>query len=118
MVKKIIDDTYTNILVDIEKVQAKPTMYISYTGHRAVMHLTKEIINNCIDEHLNENSISDGSINIHYDQAENMIFVEDTGRGIPFEELVNACTILHSGTKMLRDHSNTAGENGLKSLAA
>ena len=112
MANKIIDDIYTNILVDIEKVQAKPTMYISYTGHRATLHLTKEMVNNAIDEYMNENSIGDGSINIHYDEAENMIFVEDTGRGIPFDELENACTILHSGTKMLREHANTGGENG------
>ena len=113
MSKQIIDDVYTNILVDIEKIQAKPTMYISHTGPRAALHLSKEIINNAIDEYLNENSISDGSINIHYDEVENMIFVEDTGRGIPFEELVNACTILHSGTKMLREHASTSGENGV-----
>ena len=113
MSKKIIDDVYTNILVDIEKIQAKPTMYISHTGSKAALHLSKEIINNAIDEYLNENSISDGTINIHYDEVENMIFVEDTGRGIPFEELVNACTILHSGTKMLREHATTSGENGV-----
>lgn len=112
MANQIIDDKYTNIRVDIEKVQTKPTMYISYTGPRAALHLTKEIINNALDEHLNENSISDGTINIHYDETDNMIYVEDTGRGIPFEEVSNACTILHSGTKMLREHSNTGGENG------
>lgn len=109
---KIIDDVYTNILEDIGKIQAKPTMYISYTGTRAALHLAKEIINNAIDEFLNPNSISDGNIDIHYDQSENMLYVSDTGRGIPFEELENACTILHSGTKMLREHSTTAGENG------
>lgn len=110
--QQIVDDVYTNIREDIEKVQAKPTMYISYTGARAALHLAKEIINNAIDEFLNPNSISDGTIEIHYDQSENMLFVSDTGRGIPFEELENACTILHSGTKMLREHLNTAGENG------
>ena len=32
---KIIDDIYTNIENDIEKIQTKPTMYISYTGSKA-----------------------------------------------------------------------------------
>lgn len=109
---KIIDDVYTNIREDIEKVQTKPTMYISYTGQRAALHLAKEIINNAIDEYLNPNSISDGNITIKYDSVNNMLYVEDNGRGIPFNELENACTILHSGTKMLREHSTTAGENG------
>lgn len=110
---KIIDDKFVNVTNDIEKVQTKPTMYISYIGDRAFLHLTKEIINNVIDENENENSIADGTCNIVYDQAENMIYVSDTGRGINFSELYNACTILHSGTKMRREHGKTAGENGV-----
>ena len=43
---RIIDDTFVNITNDIEKVQAKPNMYISYVGQRAFLHLTKELVNN------------------------------------------------------------------------
>ena len=82
-------------------------------GDRAFLHLTKEIINNVIDENENENSIADGTCDIFYDQSENMVYVSDTGRGINFSELYNACTILHSGTKMRREHGKTAGENGV-----
>lgn len=110
---KIVDDVFNNITVDVEKVQTKPTMYISYVGSRATMHLTREIINNSIDEIENPHSISDGLIKVFYVESENMIYVEDTGRGIPFDELENACTILHSGTKMDRKYGNTAGENGV-----
>lgn len=110
---KIIDDKFVNVTNDIEKVQTKPTMYISYIGDRAFLHLTKEIINNVIDENENENSIADGTCDIFYDQSENMVYVSDTGRGINFSELYNACTILHSGTKMRREHGKTAGENGV-----
>lgn len=109
---KIIDDKYKSITNDIDRIKAKPTMYISFIGARAFLHLTKELINNVIDENLNENSISDGACTILYDMTENKIYVEDTGRGIPFDQLKNACTIIHSGTKMTRANGNTAGENG------
>ena len=110
---RIIDDTFVNITNDIEKVQAKPNMYISYVGQRAFLHLTKEMVNNVIDEDSNVNSISDGTCDIFYDQSENMFYIRDHGRGIAFDELENACTILQSGTKMTREHGNTGGENGV-----
>ena len=110
---KIIDDKFVNIVNDIEKVQKKPTMYISYTGPEGVLHLAREITNNVIDEHGNPKTISDGTGNIFYDVEENMITVEDHGRGIPFDELENACTILQSGSKMDRVDGDSAGENGV-----
>lgn len=109
----IIDDKYDDIDVDIERVQTKPTMYISFLGPAGVEHLAHEITNNIIDEHENPNSISDGTSVIHYDATENMIAFSDTGRGIPFEVLETTCTILHAGSKMNRDNGATAGENGV-----
>ena len=108
----IMDDEYTSILNDIQKIQTKPTMYISHIGNKAFSHLVHELVNNVFDEYKNENNISDYSFTILYDEIDNMVFVEDNGRGIPFPELENACTILHSGTKMRRTHGDSAGENG------
>lgn len=110
---KIVDDEYTTVRNDIEKVQTKPTMYISYTGPRASIHLWKEMVNNNLDEYKNEKNVGDGVVKMLLDESENTIYIGDTGRGIKFEELENACTILHSGTKMKREHGNTAGENGV-----
>lgn len=109
----IVDDEYTEVDIDIQKVQMKPTMYISYVGEAGVEHLAHEITNNIIDEHENPNSISDGTASIFYDAMENMICFSDTGRGIPFSKLEAACTILHAGSKMQRAYGNTAGENGV-----
>lgn len=109
----IVDDEYTEVDVDIQKVQMKPTMYISYVGDAGVEHLAHEITNNIIDEHENPNSISDGTASIFYDAQENIISFSDTGRGIPFPKLEAACTILHAGSKMQRAYGNTAGENGV-----
>lgn len=111
--KKIIDDSFSNITNDIQRVQTKPTMYISYTGNRAFLHLTHELVNNVLDEYKNANNVSDDTFSIIYDRMDNMFYVEDNGRGIPFENLESACTILHSGTKMHREHGDSAGENGV-----
>lgn len=110
---EIIDDEYDELDVDTQRVQAKPTMYISYTGEAGVQHLGQEIANNIIDEHINPNSISDGTASIYYDAQENIISFKDTGRGIPFNMLESSCTILHTGSKMNRTYGSSAGENGV-----
>ena len=99
---------------DIQRVQTKPTVYIPYTEEDGGLHLCKEIINNIIDENENENSPCTGGI-LHYDQSEDTFYAEDNGRGIPFDDLLSACTILHSGSKELRDQGGdaSAGENGM-----
>lgn len=110
---RIIDDKIKNIRNDIEKIQAKPTMYISFIGERAFEHIIHELLDNVKDENLNKHSISDGTCKMLYDQPQNMYYIEDTGRGVPFEELENICTILHSGSKMERAYGNSSGENGV-----
>ena len=109
----IVDDHYDELDIDIDKVKAKPTMYISNIGDKGVEHLAHEMLDNITDEHKNENSISDGTASIFYDAAENIMSFSDTGRGIPFDMLETACTILHSGSKMNRNYGKTAGENGV-----
>lgn len=109
----IVDDEYTVITVDIEKIQQKPTMYISYSGPAGTKHIHYEITNNIIDEHQNPNSISDGKASIYHDASENMSYFQDHGRGIPFDQLENMCTILQAGAKMDRAYGTTAGENGV-----
>ena len=110
---KIVDDIYTELDRDIDKVKAKPTMYISNVGDIGVEHLAHELVDNFTDEHLSPKSISDGTASIFYDVAENIISVSDTGRGIPFDKLESTCTILHAGSKMNRDNGESAGENGV-----
>ena len=111
--KKFIDDKITHIEDDIRKVQVKPNMYISYLGSRGALHLSKELINNAIDECINRNSPGD-TIEVFLDESENTITVSDNGRGIPFENMVVVCTKLQSGSKFTREGSGgtSAGENG------
>jgi len=110
---KFIDDIIDHKESDIDKVQCKPNVYIGYLGQKGSLHLTKEIINNSIDECINVNSPGN-EINIYLDETENTIKILDNGRGISFDKLELVCTTLQSGSKFTREQSKqSAGENGI-----
>lgn len=108
---KIIDDKHEHIEDDIAKIQTRPGMYIGYLGQEGSLHLSKEIINNAIDECINKNSPGN-LIDIFLDETENTLTVSDNGRGIPDNFMEILCTKLQSGSKFVRAHGSTAGENG------
>ena len=112
--KKFIDDEMLWIESDINKIQTKPIMYVNTIGRRAALHLAKEKLNNMIDECINENSPGN-VITVMYDEKENTLLVADNGRGIPFENMIIACTKLQTGSKMTRSSGGkkSAGENGV-----
>lgn len=109
MAKKIIDDTFTTLENDIDKLQKSPTLYISYRGPAGAEQLAHEMVNNMVDEHRNPNTISDGNMTITLDGQTGICYFKDTGRGINFNELENACTVLQSGTKMDRAFGGASG---------
>lgn len=111
---RFVDDKFLHLEDDIEKVQIKPNMYISYLGKKGTLHLCREIVNNHIDECINKNSPGN-VIDIFIDEGEDSLTVSDNGRGIPFENIVLCCTKLQAGSKMQRDSatSDSAGENGV-----
>ena len=116
--KRFIDDVIEHKEDDIEKIQTKPNMYISYLGSAGSLHLAKELINNGIDECINKNSPGD-TIDIFLDEAENTITVSDNGRGIAPESMIVVSTKLQSGSKFDRlSSSSSAGENGVGITAA
>lgn len=111
--KQFEDDKITNTESDIAKIQKKPGMYISYAGPMGALHLSKEMINNMIDEAVNEKSPAD-HIKVIVNEKENTLFVSDNGRGIPFDKLIMVCTELQAGSKATRSDGGgtSAGENG------
>lgn len=116
MAKQYKDDEIVYLDSDIQKIQTRTTMYISYKGSKASMQLCREIINNAIDEVINSNSPGD-AIDIMFDEAENRITVIDNGRGIPLDKVEIACTKIQAGSKLFRDKDKStfktsAGENG------
>jgi len=112
--QQFVDDIIDHKEDDIEKIQTKPNMYISYLGRRGSLHLAKEVINNMIDECINTNSPGN-DIDIYLDEVDNTLTVSDNGRGIPFDKMEVVCTKIQAGSKFTREGSGggSAGENGV-----
>ena len=120
MAKQYQDDNITWIESDIEKIQKKTGMYISYVGSKGALHLAKEVINNSIDECISKKSPGN-TVTIFFDERENKLVAMDNGRGIPFDKVELVCTKIQAGSKFTRDSDKTgienkaftAGENGV-----
>ena len=120
MAKAYQDDNITWIESDIEKIQKKTGMYISYVGSRGALHLAKEVINNAIDECISKKSPGN-NVTVFFEDKDNKLTVMDNGRGIPFDKVELVCTKIQAGSKFTRDSDKvgienkafTAGENGV-----
>ena len=73
------DENQIQVLEGLEAVRKRPGMYIGTTSARGLHHLVYEILDNSIDESL-AGFCSHISIKI---LPENIIEIEDNGRGIP-----------------------------------
>lgn len=111
-------------LEGIEAIRLRSGMYIGSVGPEGVRHITLEIISNAIDEYL-AGACSVCKITVSNDD---IVTVEDNGRGIPFgkaedgsEVLVNIFTKLHTGAKFdaagKTGYNTSGGMNGIGAKA-
>lgn len=111
-IKKFIEEEMQVVENDLDKIRTSPLMYISRVGGLGAIHLAKECINNSIDECLNENSPGE-NIYLYLNEDENIFTAEDDGRGLPFSNMLDACTKIQSSTKFNRtSNQKSAGQNG------
>lgn len=112
---KFIEEEMQVMENDLDKIRAAINMYISRTGPLGAIHLSKELINNCLDECINENSPGE-NIYLYLNEDENKFMAEDDGRGLPFNRMFDACTKIQSSTKFNKlSNQVSAGCNGARS---
>ena len=101
------DDVIIHEKSEFQQIRDNQGMYISSSGIGAVINLIHEIVNNSLDELVNpecRNSkiVKGNEINIYASEAEKKIAVEDNGRGIPHDKIVEMSSKKHSSGKFGR----------------
>ena len=97
------DDADIQVLDGLEAVRKRPGMYIASTSEKGLHHLVWEIVDNGIDEAMAGYATT---VTVTVDK-DNIVIVEDDGRGMPTGENVKTgkstietiFTVLHAGGK-------------------
>lgn len=114
----IYDESKIKTLSSLEHIRMRPGMYIGRMGDGShpddgIYVLTKEVIDNCIDEY-----IMGHGRRIDVDIKEKTVCVRDYGRGIPLGKLIDCVSQINTGAKYNTDvFQFSVGLNGVGTKA-
>ena len=120
-IKEFVDDKFTHLEADVDKMRNKSRMYISFSNELAAKAVMLEGLYNSLDECRNPRSPGN-TISIEYDERCDTVKISDNGRGIPTDVLELLFTTLNSGSNIDSGSKNdletdTLGRNGVGTLA-
>lgn len=121
MPKKYVDDEFTSLDRDVDKMRMRFRQYISFSNEQGAKAVADEILSNALDECISPRSPGN-KIHIEFDERTGFILVEDNGRGIPTEIMEKLFTTLNSGSNIITSNkaslkTETLGQNGVGTLA-
>lgn len=121
MAKQFVDDVFTHLESDIDKIRTRHRQYISYSNEAGAKSVVDEILANALDECRTPRSPGN-KIHIIMDDRDGFITVSDNGRGIPSEILEKVFTSLNMGSNINTSNkaalkAETLGQNGTGTLA-
>jgi len=117
--RKYTESDVTYFSNDIEKIQAKPNMYVGSTSAIGIFGIFREVFDNAVDEH---RAGRNTKVDIIFDKNKQEVFVIDAGVGIPVKThpkakistLTHIVTALQSSGKINSEaYKNAAGTHGV-----
>jgi DNA gyrase/topoisomerase IV subunit B len=103
--------TITTLDEDREQVREKPHMFIPDRKKAGRVHLVKEILDNSIDELMIKNSVGH-ELDMYFNEKDEIVRIEDNGRGMPIEKVYDACEKLYTSGKHAKGGDNPYREAG------
>mgnify|MGYP001625041258 CR=1 FL=1 len=98
-----------------DAVRHNPGMYIGGGGNLGFVNMTREIFSNAIDELTKPTSICNW-VKLTFDERDFKVIVEDNGRGIPFNKMIDIFTREHTSSNYRKqDYEYSSGVHGIGS---
>ena len=111
-------DSIETIETFVEAVRKLPGMYIGAIGNMGWLSCLREIIQNAIDE-MEKKASPCHYVKITFDERNQSVLVEDTGRGIPHGSIIHIYTSAHSSSNYTKKPGEySSGVHGVGSGVA
>lgn len=115
------DENKIKVFRGLEGVRNSPSMYIGKPGKHAILHMLREIVENCVDEYT-AGKCKIIKVKVSIKNGKQIFTIADNGRGIPvgvhkstgISTLTTILTELHSGGKFdAESYETSRGTHGV-----